>query len=298
MVRAESVLHLHRPIDHLRPFIPAFFCPFTYLPEAAALPPAVHLRQNQLHALCVLEMIQFFEARAREVLGPLARHFRGTTLGSTLTRFMREEESHSASFAALNRAAAPDLYAGRDHCFVRVPPWTRPVNHLLTRHPRWFPFWPWLMIVMEEKALYFGRWHLRSDEDLEPHFVAIQREHIAEEAHHVAWDEELIEALWPTTSLAWRRANARLLAWLVREFFLAPKRGGARLLAQLAREFPAHAGELRALAPAFARLGRNPAWRRTAYSRAMLPRSLRLMEPWPELAPLRTALDDTEVTNG
>lgn len=263
--------------------MPAEFCPFAYLPAAAALPPEVWRRQNQLHALCGLELIQFFEWCGRLALAPLARDLAGTRLGDHVRDFIAEEAMHSAQFAALCRAAAPELYPADRPYFVRVAPAVRAVIRLLAR-PRQFPFWPWLMLVQEEKALHVSRTYLRDAELIEPHFVAVYRLHAADEAHHVNWDEELIAELWPRVPRWWRQCNARLLDWLLLEFFLAPKRAGARLLDQLAREFPAHAPALAALQPALAGLARNPGWRRAAYPGEVLTRTLAQMEPWPEFS--------------
>jgi hypothetical protein len=75
------------------------------------------------------------------------------------------------------------------------------------------------MLVQEEKALHVSRTYLRDAELLEPHFVAVYRLHAADEAHHVNWDEELIAELWPRVPHWWRQCNARLLDWLLLEFF-------------------------------------------------------------------------------
>lgn len=271
-------------------FIPDEFCPFTYLPAAQSLPREIHRRQNQLHGLCGLELIQLFEWSGRRALAPLARRFRGTALGGHIAEFIAEEARHSAQFAALCRAAAPSLYAGGAHCFVRVPAPLRVMAAALLAQPRLAPMWPWMMLVQEEKALHISRAYLRAGERLEPHFVAVHRLHAADEAHHIGWDEELIDALWGGVPAWWRRGNARALTWLLDEFFLAPKRAGRRLLAQLAREFPRHAAELHALGPALASLGQNPGWQRSAYSPEMLPRTLLRMQRWPEFAAWRDTL--------
>jgi hypothetical protein len=283
-----------RAIDFSRPFIPEEFCPFSYLPGASSLPPAVVLRQNQLHALCGLELIQLFEWSGRCALAPLARRFAGSELGDHLTEFIADEARHSAQFAALCRAAAPSLYARNSQVFVRVPAIARALASSLLARPGLLPLWPWMMLVQEEKALHISRAYLDAAHELEPHFVAVHRLHAADEAHHINWDEELIAALWAGVLPRWRRYNARALRWLLDEFFLAPKRAGARLLAQLAREFPNHAAHLRSLAPALSQLKHNPGWQRAAYSREMLPRTLEQMARWPEFSPWCEALAAAE----
>jgi hypothetical protein len=277
-------------IDFRRPFIPWEFCPFTHLPGAATLPPEILLRQNQLHALCGLELIQLFEWSGRQALAPLARKFAGTPLGGHIVEFIEEERRHSAQFATLCRAAAPALYARGEHWFVRVPGVARSLAGFLLARPRLVPLWPWMMLVQEEKALHISRAYLRAADAIEPHFVAVHRLHAADEAHHIGWDEDLIDALWADTPRWWRRCNASALAWLLSEFFLAPKRAGVRLVEQLRREFPDHSGALHSLLPGLAALGRNPDWQRSAYSREMLPRTLERMAHWPEFSSCRRGL--------
>jgi len=279
-------------IDRTRPFIPDEFCPFTHLPAAAALPSAVTLRQNQLHAIYVLEMIRFFEGHAGDVLGALALVHRGSALEPRLRSFIAEETEHSATFSRLALAAAPELYP--DDCtsfFIRPPRWTSALRWLLCRHPRVFPFWPWLMLIMEEKALGLSRAYIRDAATLEPHFAAVHRWHAADEAGHLACDEDLIAATWDGVPRAWRGLNARLLAMLLCEFFLAPKRGALRLVGRLATEFPAHRAAILALGPQLATLPSQPAWRRAAYSRELMPRALHLMATRSEMAPVARIID-------
>jgi hypothetical protein len=285
-------------IDFTRPFIPDEFCPFTYLPGAAALPPSIILRQNQLHALCGLELIQFFEWCGRLALRPLRRELAGTGLGAHLEVFIADETVHSAQFAALCRAAAPELYKTGPHYFIRVSALTRALTRLLCARPSWVPLWPWLMLVQEEKSLHISRAYIRDANVLEPHFVAVYRLHAADEAHHVGWDEELIAEMWPRVPKWWRRCNARFLTWLLLEFFLAPKRAGARLIDHLVAQFPEYAAPLRALRPELAALCHDRRWQNAAYPGAMLPRTLAQMEPWPEFSPWRNFLLRQSSTDG
>lgn len=269
-------------IDRSRPFAPEVLCPFTYLPEAADLPVEVTLRQQQLYGLCILEMIQFFESLAHRLLPSLMRELAGTKLGAGLTEFLAEEERHSALFAALNRTAAPELYAERRDFFVRLPGWINGLIAACCARPRLFPLWLWMIILQEERSLHISRAYLANAERLEPQFVAIQRMHAADEARHVRWDEQLIEEFWPRTPRWWRNLNARAFSWMIGEYFHAPKRAGARLIERLAVEFPDQSGPLRALHPALAALDQDPAWQALMHSRAIMPRTFALMDQWPE----------------
>lgn len=268
-------------VDLRRRFIPDAFCPFTYLPEAAKLPDEVVLRQNQLHACAVLEMIQLFEGLGRRALAPLAKAIAGTKLADHVVEFVADEERHSALFAQLNRLAAPEIYRDRDDFFCRVSPIGRKLSSL-TSNAAVFRFWPWLMHMQEEKSLFISRAYVQQSADLEENFVWIHREHAADEAHHVGWDRELIDRVWSETPRWLRVANAKIMEWMVKEFFHAPKRAGIHLLDRLAQEFPDQGPALQGLRPAMARLGRNPGWHKSAYSTEMLPRTLDLMDQFPE----------------
>ena len=109
-----------------------------------------------------------------------------------------------------------------------------------------------------------------------------------DEVGHVAWDEELLDWVWPRTWRLVRVANARMLNWLVGEFFLLPQRSGRRVVERLAMEF----SQLDALAlrQAMADLRNNAAYLRSLYSRAITPRTFARFDQQPEFALLARTL--------
>src|SRR5206468_891089 len=80
--------------------------------------------------------------------------------------------------------------------FVRIPAFWTGVMRWAVSHPVSLPLFLWLMLLQEERSLYYSRAYLRSATPLEPAFVETHRRHMADEAHHVRWDEELLDALW------------------------------------------------------------------------------------------------------
>lgn len=279
-------------IDTGRLFMPEEFTPLFHTAAYAALPDAARLRYNQLQALYFNEQIAFFE---QEMLSPalraLARRALPPALATGVREFYEDEQRHTAMFRALNRHCAPELYARGDYIFIDVPLAWRTALRLVSDRPRLFPFLFWLALMQEERSLFYSRNYLeqaaRAPARLDSRFAAAHRTHLADEVGHVARDEELLDWLWPRTGRIRRVLNARLLNWLVGEFFLLPKRSGRRVVDQLAREFPQLDGP--ALQQAMVGLA-DAAYLRTLYSRAMTPRTFARFDLHPEFALLARTL--------
>lgn len=276
-------------IDFTRPFIAEEFTPLFHTPLHATLPAEVRLRYNQLSALYFNEQVGFFEeVMLRPALRALLEGPVPAALRAPLATFLAEEERHTTLFHALNRRAAPEFYEKSPRFFIPLSPsvrWT--LRQIITR-PRRFPLLLWLALLQEERSLHYSKGMLAQSSRMEPHFVAIHRMHLADEVGHIGWDEQILDWLWPALSPAGRALNARLLTWMVREFFHLPKRSAQCVIAQLAREFPQlEAGALHA---AVRRLATDPAYRRTLYSREITPRAFARFEADPQFALLAQAL--------
>ena len=196
--------------------------PSSIRPATGISPGAQRLRYNQLHALYFNEQIAFFEtALGQPVLAALLREPWPEGLAEGLRQFQEEERQHTEMFRRLNRLCAPHLYEGGGLHFVRVPAFWTGVMRWAVSHPVSLPLFLWLMLLQEERSLYYSRAYLRSAEPLEPLFVETHRRHLADEARHVRWDEELLDALWrgripscaPSTRGCspgcWRNSSAR-----------------------------------------------------------------------------------------
>ena len=99
----------------------------------------------------------------------------------------------------------------------------------------------------------------------------------------------LLDWLWPRTSERTRAATARVLGWLIGEFFHLPKRSGARVVRQLAREFPDLDAE--GLERDVRGLATNADFLRTLYSRRIAPRTFARFDAHPEFALLSHTLN-------
>ena len=278
-------------IDFSRLFMPEELTPLYHTPGFARLDSRQRLRYNQINATYFNEQTMFFEvALARNVLGYFLAQQLPAELKAGLHRFMVEEEQHSEMFRRLNRACAPRLYSGQDFYFIQVPPAASSTLHFISKRPQWFPFLLWLMHLQEERALSMGQRFLKLADVLEPHFVATQRKHVADEVGHIRWDEALLDWVWPKAGLLCRQINTRIFAWMIQEYFSTPKRSATRVLAELVGEFP----ELRTEEPELGRqlreLGKDAQFRKTLYCQENVPATFKRFNAWPELRHLSAAM--------
>ena len=142
----------------------------------------------------------------------------------------------------------------------------------------------WLMHLQEERALYFGQMFLKSSDEIEGHFLAVQRRHVMDEIGHIRWDEALLEWVWPKTGILLRRFNVRFLSWMIKEYFSTPKRSAIRVVTALVQEFPSLQPRLPEFSRQLIALGDNANYRRSLYSRENIPRTLKYFDAWPEFA--------------
>jgi hypothetical protein len=278
-------------IDFSRYFMPEQLTPLYHAPAYHTFTQTQRLRYNQLSAQCFNEQTMFFEtALARNVLGFFIAGNAPEELRTGLRQFLAEEEQHSAMFRGLNQKCAPTLYAQGDFYFIKVPRAAKRVLGFISKRPTIFPLLLWLMHLQEERAMFFARTFLNSEDLLEPHFIATQRKHLADEIGHVRWDEALLDWVWPKTGFLLRRFNIRILNWMIAEYFSTPKRSACRVVNALAREFP----ELTPGYPEICRqlfaLGSDASYRSSLYCFENVPKTFRRFDAWPEFNSLAGAM--------
>jgi hypothetical protein len=261
-------------LDHKKRFIPEEFTPLSYTPSYRVLTEEQRLRYNQLQALYFNEQIIFFEtAIGRPVLEALLRASLPPRLAKGLREFLAEEQRHTEMFRHLNQQCAPQFYDAGYFYFIEPPRGWMALLSWATDHPRFFPMFLWLMLLQEERSLFYSGRVMAQRDELEPHFVKTHRTHLADEVGHVRWDEELIETLWQRANPFLRKVNAKLLGWMLGEFFNAPKRAQLNVIRELAREFP----ELIKLEPEMQRqllaLSEEGRYQTSLYSREIVPRA-------------------------
>ena len=263
--------------------MPESLTPLYHTPAYAQLSESQRRYYNQLHACYFNEQVIFFESSmARYILLHFIRRPLPEALAAGLQAFADEEARHSEMFRALNRRVFPERYASRDFYFIPTPWFPSRLLNYWVRHPRFFPCFLWLMLIQEERAFNYGKEFLKAADHLEPGFVAVQRTHIADEAGHIDWDEQLLDWVWPRSGRLLRTINAALFAWMVGEYFNAPKRGGVRVLDELAREFSGLSPQLPEWRRQVRELAINRTFHHTLYSRTITPKSFKRFDRCPE----------------
>lgn len=278
-------------MDFGKKFIPEGLTPLFYTPWYRWLTAGQRLRYNQLQALYLNEQVIFFETMVgRGVMSALLRGRWPNGFGAQLRQFWDEEKRHSEMFRQLNQRCAPHFYLSGDFHFVQAPRRWLAALEWTTHRPRTFPMFLWLMLLQEERSLFYSKEFIRQDREIEPHFVDTHRAHLADEVGHVRWDEQLLDLLWPRFHPYLRRANARLLCWMVEEFFSTPKRGQWRVVLELAREFPELREHLPEVHKQLLALPEDNRYQLSIYSREIAPRSFARFDRCPELRVMQRAI--------
>ncbi|HSI61955.1 MAG TPA: diiron oxygenase [Candidatus Saccharimonadia bacterium] len=268
-------------------FVPESLTPLAFTTVYPTLTATQRRRYNQLHGLYFLEQLVFFEQiMGRPTLAWLATHSPTPALRSEAEHFIAEEDEHSSWFRGLLREIEPVHYASRDFRLLQISSTARSLMKLPGRAVRFFPALLWMQLIFEERALQFGRAFVASGTALDPRLLAVHRKHLADEPAHIRRDILFLEWLWPATPAWLRRINARLLLWLLREFFLLPKRSGWRVVRTWLEEFPELQKRRDEIQQAMTDLEKNEAYLRTLYPKASFPKTRQLAARWPELAGL------------
>ena len=237
---------------------------------------------NRLHALYFHEQIVFFE---QEIICPVLRALAVGLEEEPLRRgvgeFIKEEIEHSAMFHGLLREEAPEWYADSPYHFIRCGFIEKSLLQWGVEHPRWFPMYLWLILLLEERAMFCSRAFVEGRGNLRKPYYEVQRRHLADEVDHVQWDEELIATVWNRTPLSLRKANLRMLDWMLGEFVVAPKRAAIRVVEQLVFLHPELRGRLGIFIRELRELGGSVPFRKSIFGPAA-PRARRLMEGHPE----------------
>jgi hypothetical protein len=197
-------------------------------------------------------------------------------------------------FRELNRKCLPGHYRKRDFHFISVSAFASVCLGQWVRHPRFFPFFIWLLLIQEERALFCAKEFLDRAEELETHFVAAQRRHLADEAGHIESDEALLDWAWRSAGRSSRRINARLFAWMMGEYFTTPRRSGLRVVAELVKEFPGLQPRWPELRDQLLQLSGNREFHLLCYSREVTPKTFARFDQWPEFRSVSKVLPGYE----
>ena len=277
-------------------YIPEMLTPLYFTPLYADLAEDERLAYNRKHGLYFLEQTIFFEQiTGRPVLEQLIRLSPDERISRGAQQFMDDENIHTSWFRALLREVEPEIYRRGDFHLLEVTPLMIHSTRLTARAVRWLPCLLWLQLIAEERSLYFGRCFMEAGEQLDRRFLSVQKRHMADETAHIGYDEVFIGWLWAESGENVRKINARLLEWLLREFFHLPKRSGWRVVESWLRDFPhlwARRDEFKA---AMGNLSENENYLHTLYPRRYLPLTTELSAAWPELDFLQKFFTDEPI---
>ena len=264
-------------------FIPPDLTPLFHTAVFAQLSEEARLTYNHLHGLYFHEQIIFFEqAIICPALTAVRTACQDQDLNASIDEFIAEENRHSARFHQLLHQAAPELYTHSPCHFIRNSRSELTGLNWAVTHPRFFPMFLWLILILEERAMHCSRVFLAHESDLAAPFFQVQRQHLADEVDHVQWDEQVIESIWPSIPYWLRRQNVRAMDWMLREFIVAPKRAAVRVLDALVDRHPDLQPLLPQLKAELRELGQTKAFQQSIFCPPVAPRSERLMTRYPE----------------
>lgn len=281
-------------VDRSRYFLSPMVTPLAYTGAYAGWNEERRRRSNQLTAMAFNEGIAFFErAFSGSLVAVRNRLAESDELGAALDLFLADEARHAAAWDALNRAAEPRYYGGKENRpLVPVSPRIGRAIVGLAGRPRLFPVVFWVMLALEEHSLHMTRCCLgRGREAIDPAFREAYREHARDEARHVQVDLRLIERFYAPLPRPLRWMNGVLLRTLLHGVLLAPGRRARAVLARLVEEQPELAVERPRIERELSQLGRDRGYLAMMYSPRATPLFWQHLGRFPELRSTRRRLE-------
>lgn len=277
-------------VDKSRPFLPEDQTQLYHTPAYRLLDREQRIRYNQLFALRVNEYIMMLE---RDFVEPVLDALRGRIarrgppeLLEALDAMHDEESLHYEAFAALNRQCEPEAYRRSDYWFMQLKPYERLTLRVMHAGARWLPFALWIIVAMEEYSIGLATSMRRAATTalgpLDPHFMAVHREHAKDEARHIHIDVHLIRTCLQGLPASWRHVNARLFMAFMRDM-TAPKANGTgmRVVRRLIQEFPRLACHEAQFAADLVALRDDMTFQRSLFTRRSNPLAFELYDQEP-----------------
>jgi hypothetical protein len=260
--------------------IPEELTPLYYTPAYSLLEEHERERYYFWHGLYFHEQIIFFE---QEMICPSLQAI-ALSCGpdyhqDLLHQFIQEENVHSSMFhdflktRAVEYQDSPYYFIGNQH---------QGLLQAMVRRPKMFPLFIWLILLLEERALYSGKVFLEHSHHLQPDVISIQRRHLADEINHLRWDELFIESLWPTIPHWWRQINIRILNHLLREFIITPKRAALAVVDRFVDDCPRMKEKTAFLKKNLFNLRHQEGFCRSIFTISTSSKTLRLMKRYSE----------------
>ncbi len=272
-------------------FVPEAITHLYYSPVYATLSPGQKLIYNKLHACYLCELFVYFEQTLPAYyLKAAARPGVPESLREGVRALHSAEQRHAEMFRKLARHLSPELYSEFRFHFIRLPRAASALLRAACGRPSLFPAMFWIVLMQEERAIFYANEILREASRLDPQTVEVQRRHKADESAHLGVDEALLSLYWDANRPWVRRLNGILLRLLVSEFLVAPKRGGVRLVDRWVTECRELRPRRAELAAAMRRLAGEPRFHESLYSRRIVPRTFALFDRYVEFRGLGKSL--------
>ena len=276
---------LSTKIDLSKPFLPESLTPLFFTSIYKELSEWEKIRYNQLQGLYFNEQFMFFEGiLPQRIASALLKHPQYHEHKAGLDELAKDEASHYKLFKHLNKACEPELYKDNDFFFIKPPPIIVSIWKHFGNNPIRFPLILWLILVQEEKAVYYGKCFARDKDKLEPKFCKIHLKHLEDEGSHCDHGSIITNAVWSRKSKLARKVNAFLFQWVLKEFFTAPKRSGMTVIDHWLTEFPEHQSLRSAIKKEYYNFNQNKAYVSSLYSKDVISMSLNCMKSHDEFS--------------
>ena len=150
------------------------------------------------------------------------------------------------------------------------------------QYPRLFPLVFWIVLLQEERTVYYSKEVIRCASELDPRVVDAFSRHMDDEKDHLGIDEALLEVYWERSSSSIRWLNAQAFRLFVDEFLNAPKRAGIRVIERLVQEVPSLQGRKGELTAGLRNLAKDARFHQSLYSRKIVPKTFALFDRYAE----------------
>jgi len=232
-------------------------------------------------------MLVFFE---EELPQGYSRAARGDGVSEAVYRevqtMLASESRHAAMFRDLACDLDSSLYEPFTYHFLRMPRGLWRLLKLPLQYPRLFPLVFWIVLLQEERSVYYSKEAIRCASELDPRVVDVFSRHLDDEKDHLGIDEALLEVYWDRSSAPIRWLNAQAFRIFVDEFLNAPKRAGIRVIKRLVQEVPALESRKCELTAGLRNLATDAHFHQSLYSRQIVPKTFALFDRYAEFRTL------------
>ncbi|MNS25667.1 P-aminobenzoate N-oxygenase AurF [compost metagenome] len=279
-------------IDPTRHFAPEAMAQLYHSPSYQLLDADERREFSRVVGLALAEMFIYLE---EILLVPAVGTFmakRGDRLSpdlrACLVDFIEEERKHAEMFWRLLELAAPEAYPTRKPLIYGARPIKNLGLQVMVRLPEVCLCWLWLALIFEERTIDLYRKYQAAPE-ADPLFASVHRYHMQDETRHVSIDQHLLAELWDPAPMWLRRLNVKLLSGIL-GMFTSPTTSPMTAVDAVIAKSPRLQARRADFERDIAGLRENMAFQQAHYSREVLPRTFALMDRYPEMAAIRTAL--------